>query len=122
MNVAYALGYAPRYEGWEFLYMFIVGWSALMIFAGLLFDTMRYDLASCQYHRFHWSVYCIIGLGFLSIHPFGLVSLLSLNMAFQSFAPAGACFIAATFTIYGVASFIYNMFGEEFWKTVKQTR
>jgi len=122
MNVAYAFGYVPRFEGWEYLYAFIVGWSALIIFAGLLFDMMRYERVLYQHSHFNWSISLTIGIGFLSIQPFGLVSLYSLNMVLQSFAPNGACFIAAVLTVFAICSFIYNMFGSEFWKTVKQAR
>ncbi|HCC05544.1 TPA: hypothetical protein DEP58_04590 [Patescibacteria group bacterium] len=122
MNVAYTLGYVPQFEGWQYLYVFIIGWSALIMIAGLLFDMIRQDAVSHQRVQYHWLAYFTVGLGLFSIHPAGLIVLFSLNVLLQDFAPGGACVIATMLTVFGIWSFIYNMFGEEFWKTVRQKR
>jgi hypothetical protein len=115
MNIALALGYEPTYEPWQFLYTFIILWSAMVALGGLIFDLNGHHRV-----RIHWTG-ALIGLtAFFSMHPLGMLTAFGLNVLLFETAPIEAALIAAGYTLFGISAFIYCWFGERFWKRLHE--
>lgn len=116
MGIPYEMvGYEPVYEPWQYLYTFIIGWSAMVALGGLLFD-----LYGPRRVNVHWTGALVVLAAFFSMHPFGLLTAFWLNVLLFESAPLAAALIAAGFTVFGVWVFIYCWFGDRFWKQLHE--